>query len=315
MSSAWRHLAAIPLMNAGHDRLSSFDFDCGAKIQVGQPQILNDVLPLIAKRHDITPSEVMHFQLARGWLWITSDEVPTSILDKRNVFAVCTELAEKLWNLAWWIDLAGGGENNYWRNGGNMHCAGVYLYSTDSPHLPGFRRPYIFSTPRPEYQDAPWSVECLTQADRLVRIFADPLRKPIPRLALVNDLRYVMTSWDARRMGVRFSLCCTALETLFVAPSERAYLWTPHIRRRVQQSCPSLAGFSDDFFERFQKRRADAVHRSGLDEAGTYPKHVLTEIQSEVLLRDGLLWASLNYDTVASAFESDAWIGLDSKSA
>jgi hypothetical protein len=307
MSSPWRHIAAIPLMNAGDHRLSSFDFDDGAHIRVGRPPIIQDLIPRIALLKHVAPWEARHMQLAGGWMWLTSDEQPEEIEEPRNVFAICNELAWKLWSLAWCIDLAGGGENRYWRNGNNMHCAGVYVCSRDMAMFDQFRRPYLYSTPQSEYIDAPWSEQCLSLANRLNATLSSSSVKSIPRLALANDLRFAMATWDARRMRVRFALCCTALETLFISPSEHRFLPDPMIRARIAQACPTLSTFSLDFFERYKRRRNDSVHRAGADQSGAFPSSALTEVQAEVLLREGLVWATMNYETVSLAFENDSW--------
>jgi len=245
--------------------------------------------------------------LAGGWMWLTSGEQPGELEAPRNVFAICNELAWKLWSLAWCIDLAGGGENDYWRSGDNMHCAGVYICSRDMALPYQFRRPYIYSTPRSEFMDAPWSEECLALANRLNVMLSGLRAKPIPRLALANDLRFAMSAWDVRRLHTRFALCCTALETLFIAPREHAYLRDLRIQQRVAQACPALAGFSPDFFDRYARRRNDSVHRAGAEPSGSFPSSGLTEIQAEVLLREGLVWATLNHETVSLAFENDSW--------
>jgi hypothetical protein len=79
------------------------------------------------------------------------------------------------------------------------------------------------------------------------------------------------------------------------------------IRARIAQACPTLSTFSLDFFERYKRRRNDSVHRAGADQSGAFPSSALTEVQAEVLLREGLVWATMNYETVSLAFENDSW--------
>lgn len=302
-------------MNLGHHALCDFDFKCGAKLRAGRPVEIDQLLPLLATLDCHSPSELRQMQIAGGWLWLGSDEHVRVFPETPNFATVCFELAETLRQLLLWIDLAGGGENSYWRYGNNCHCAGAYIFSSDLMMPLQFRTRYLYSTPLPQFREAPWSLNCLELADRLHQIASAPDTRPLPRVSLALNLRQTMMSWDARRMRTRFSLCCTALETLFIGPSEGRNFYDPPIKRRVRQASASVSTFGADFFDLYRARRNDAVHRAGQSTSGELPKEVLTEIQSEVVLRESLLWAIANRDRLADAFESDTWPPCEDSSA
>lgn len=305
--SDYRHLALVPLMNAGGHCLSEFDFSCGAKLRIGRPGAVMEALPHIRSRFDVSRSEAMCFDLAAGWLWVASDEPSTGLEGDRSVIQVCASLRNVLSALVWCIDLAGCGENSYWRYAGLLNSTCVYLHSVEFPGLPGLllREHHLESTPRSELRDVPWSKERLTLADELHNSFQRLVPRPVPRLLLANQLRWSMMRWDVRSMNLRFSQCGTALETFFVSPAERRYFWD--VPERVAQACPSLACFGTDFFDRYRVRRNDTVHRAGMSEDGKPPATLRVDMQAEVLLREALVWGVLNHEPLADAFEGDSW--------
>lgn len=116
-----------------------------------------------------------------------------------------------------------------------------------------------------------------------------------------------MVRYDARRHRHRLLLCISALETLLVAPSERAYLWDGRIKDRLRQIVADPTPLTDAFFEQIKKRRNDAAHRGGLSTAGSIAKVHGSELDIEVCLRDAICWSVLNAPEVSAAFIVDEW--------
>lgn len=307
-SGDWpRHLAFMPVMNAGEDIVSNFDFECGASLRVGRPSEVWSALPEWGHPMDVTASERSHFEIARAWLWATSIEIPEEIDGRRNVFAICNELQWQVWHLGWCIDLVGAGENSHWRGGNNLHNAGVYAHSSSMACIPTLRLGHTFSPPRPEHQSVAWSTTLLARANSLERAWFTN-REQIPaRVWLANDLRASMVRYDALRHRHRLLLCISALETLLVAPSGRGYLWDSHIKDRLRQIVADPVPLTDTFFEQIKERRNDAAHRGGLSSAGTVAKFYRAEFEIEVCLRDALCWAVLNAPHIAAAFAGSQW--------
>lgn len=147
--TAVRHIALVPLMNAGFASEllpDHFDFSCGARLTRGRPDQVWQCRPRVAERDDISRSEITHWEIAGGWLWITSDEAPGEVTEENNVYALCHRLARKLEALCWFVDLCGGGENEHWRGGNNLHNCGVYVASSDTPMPLTHRIRYVYAT-------------------------------------------------------------------------------------------------------------------------------------------------------------------------
>ncbi len=296
-----RHTAMIPLMNSGTGDLDDFTFKSGARITNGFPQVIQEALDNLRTTDQFSQNEIKHWDFARGWLWITSNNNPG---DTHDTIRFLAQMARQLWTLRWCIDIAGCGENNFWRNGSLMHCAGVYVSSPDFPLPSTQRHHFIYSPPTYEQRMASWSAARLAIADDLHQ----RLPVTVPRIAIATKLRYVMSTRDARDATIRFSLALTALETLFIAPSERHYIWDPPVQDRIREANRATAAQLDaSFFEKVRDRRNDATHRGGFDQTGIHPRLLRVEPKTEDLLRDSLGWAIRNQRVLESAFETDQW--------
>lgn len=309
--TAVQHIALVPLMNAGFASEllpDHFDFSCGARLTRGRPDQVWQCLPRVAERDDISRSEITHWEIAGGWLWITSDEAPGEVTEENNVYALCHRLARKLEALCWFVDLCGGGENEHWRGGNNLHNCGVYVASSDTPMPLTHRIRYVYSTPLTEYRTVPWSKTILEHADSLEQATSKlGGTHENPRIGLANDLRHAMCAWDARRQRMRLQLAVSALETLLIAPSEHMYLWNEPIKQRLGQICDSTHLLSPAFYENIRNRRHNAVHRGGADPDGNIPKLFRDELHVETILREALCWAMINGAKVGEAFDEDEW--------
>ena len=253
--------------------------------------------------------EGMALRTARGWLWAGSEEDSQPLPLPNSGYAICHRLALQLWQLALCVDVAGGGENSYWRFGNLMHSAGVYSYSADYPGAPlpsPLRRPYIYSFPTNEIREAAWSTDRLALADRVFETLQSA-QGVTPRFGIAFNLRALMTSLDVWQLVPRFQLAVTALETFYIAPTERQYLWDPPIRERLLQVCKNIVAVHPDYFDALAQRRHDAVHRGGRPRSGDHAKSAWVERDTELILRHTLCWASINLPSVTAAFNADAW--------
>jgi len=300
----------LPLLNAGRTDIDNYDFHCGAKIRIGVPEPVETGLNGIIEANHVSQTERWQFRLARAWLWIESNEIPGGLSGPRNEYAICSELAGTVWTLRWLIDLAGAGENDFWRNGNIMHCAGPYAFSRDLqiPWSPP-RRHFIYSPPSYTQRMASWSEERLNAADRIQRSFERDNGETIPRLALANNLKSALTTYPARDVAIRFAMAVTAMETLFIAPSEpgRSYLWSEKIQKRIRQVCPGVEGIGGDFFQQVRNMRNDAVHRGGWDKQGNPIKFIDVHAKFEEVLRASLRWGLLSQAEIADPFDKDEW--------
>ena len=95
-----RHLAFIPIRNAGQDTISEFVFACGAKLRLGRPREIWDMLPEFQSVDWLSGSEMRCFNLARGWLWLASnEEVEYDFATESNPITITTRLATRLWSI------------------------------------------------------------------------------------------------------------------------------------------------------------------------------------------------------------------------
>lgn len=288
-----RHFAMVPIHNLGSDRLSSYQFKRGIALDLGCPRPIREILPSVAQQLHMPASESMCFQLARGWLWTESHEAPDRLEDDRNIFAITQELANDLWQAVWCIDLAGCGENDYWRSPGFDSCA-VYRWSSDgSPLLAPIRKPFLHCQARHELRDIRWSAERLSEADRLLSKTYSGL--PHKRLQQAQRLRLRACSIPPERNAERLALVISAIEVLFVEPDEHLYAWSEDVRRRIRNVCADAGNLSDRFFEQLRDRRCNAVHRGGLtqDGASLIPFSMI-DVTAEDALRRGIVWTILN---------------------
>jgi hypothetical protein len=257
-------------------------------------------------------------QLARGVLWASST-LRHGDFDEWERLKY--DLTNKVMTTLWCIYLQPHGENTYWRFAG-IHNCGAYLHGIHNkclayPHgvgqrfEPPKRYPFWYGwydIPGEQKELIGWSKETLEQADRLAAELWTRSER-IPRLHLAGHLQRAMAATEIMAYSpVRLQLAVTALETFYVSPKERLYIWDKPVVHRIRQVCQGNPEIHDSYFDDLRLARSSAVHRGGQECVdGTLPSFRSVLIRTELILRESLKWGILNQLLIDEYFEQDAW--------
>jgi hypothetical protein len=145
--------------------------------------------------------------------------------------------------------------------------------------------------------------------DRVDELDVSCRKQHVPRLYLTGYYQRLMASLPTRANPfAKLQLATTSLETFYIDPAERQYLWSPKIRARVQEVVGDSMDVSDHFFDRLRQSRNDAAHRAGMppqSDASAFEPEVL--ITAECILRLSIRWALWDIERVGEAFSQGKW--------
>lgn len=304
-------VAFAPILNAGVRNLCDFSFS--NDIQLSRTNIPTPLQDAIRETHCndwISSTEATHIDASGGILWTV---LPSSGNSVDDVIKVSRQASSKLMNALWCIYCHKFGENTYWRNGNLIaHCA-VYLKTPigglfNAPH----RFPFMFGVPNGEGGTmCGWTKEHLASAGQLLSAI-ESFQKRVPRVHLAGQLQRLMASIDTRTsVPARLQLAVTAMETLYIAPSERKYIWDSKVQDRIARICKNLLLETPTYFDDLNEVRNDVVHRGGLDGGSQStdmdPRLKTVLITTELILRDSIKWAIINLPEIDKRFERDEW--------
>ena len=300
-------LAFVPILNAGVKHQPEYEFCSGVKICVSKvPEILRNAIAELKFNNHVSPMEISTEHIAAGCMWLSA---PARSTNSRDIIKQTTELAVEIQNVLWCIYLNPFGENAYWRSSNLINCCGVYVNTGKMGFDDPRRFPFMYGIPSGEQgMLTGWSKEHLDAANELLAAVRS-CRRAIPRLYLAGKVQRLMASIEVMKFSaVRLQLAVTALETFFIAPGERIYIWDKEPIRRIKQFCKEKVKIPESYFDDLRVVRNNAVHRSGLrNPAESKRKGGSVLVTTELILRESLKRGILDQSLLADAFDEDRW--------
>ena len=297
-------IAYAPVLNAGRNDIDPFDFTYGARVRL-EPDGDLDIRRSVYREFEddsVSARERVHLDTARAWIWYRASLPAVTTQDHIENVARAAGIVR---TLLWCADLAGCGENDYWRSAG-LHAHGVYVYCLQLRDIRVQRSQFLYNIPIEPERTAGWTEERLRLADSLREALAAYQGTVIPRLAIAHELRYRLAAFDASTWNARFMLAGTALETFYVAPSERQYFW--EVAPRVQQVCGINVTIGATFFDDYRNLRNDITHRGGVYNNPIQNGDLWRTISTtERILRATVRWGIQNQQLIADHFDRDSW--------
>lgn len=304
----------VPLMHvqvAPPTVLCDFVFQSGAELSTKQPTAVANAIASL-KLPDplrwVADIELNSLGAARGWLWVQQDIEHAPGHEFRN--QIMTRLVTPLSTLLNCIHLTGAGENTHWAFGAFQHIWRMYVASGFTPADLPFRIRRLHSA-QTEMATVAWSPERMSTGDELrrdLRSYAGPL---IPRLALAFHSFLTLAGLDPTKLverNLRLQIAISALETFYIAPTEKNYIWSAAIQPRLAEVCEESPATIAEFCESIRAARNDVVHRAGLQDTSIVnPTLNDACAAADRILRSTLCWGVKNQTVIAEAFEADRW--------
>jgi hypothetical protein len=210
----------------------------------------------------------------------------------------------QLINARFAIDLSGGGS---WDEAmGSSPQRPVYIVHEDAGAIG--RMGWFPTWHGPSYcnRKKAWTESLLQDASSVLSHLMDgTLHSRVRRAGQIRMDSLVMSPEQC--LG-RYLLSITALETLFISPKERTYIWKDSIQERIRSVLGDHPWCSRDVFTRICSIRNDASHRGGVTRHGDPTTRSCCEWSApdEILYR-ALRWAILKRDHAGRAFDFDDW--------
>ena len=295
-------LALLPVFNAGYKNFVEYEFVCGATLV--DTAHIPDVLAILESCNELSRTQQSHLLLHRGYLRVEGRGKPGD-RGGAEFYGGVHNAEHILRNVRFAIDLAGGGSAEE-LCGPYTHGRPIYSIPlrVNAPVHVGFQPHWYGPTFCSHHQ--PWTSDVLARADRIATsLLSGPLH---PRLKVACQLRMTALEWTPRQWQARVALAVSALESFFIAPDERQYVWSRPIRDRVHAIVGGEIELGDDVFDRLKVLRDDVVHRGGYSrnaEFGKYPCCVIST--PDAMLYRAIRWAAEHTDEALRAFDKGEW--------
>ncbi len=303
----------VPLMHvqvAPPIDLCDYAFQIGAQISTRKPTEVWDAIEIL-KRPDsfrwTTDIELNSLVAARGWLWVQQEIEHAAGYEFRELIA--ERLVRPIGTLLKCIHLSGAGENTHWAFGSFQDIWRIYV-ETGFVHANNpFRIERLHSLPTTN--TAAWSSARMSTAEELLSALTSYEGLPIPRLALAFNSYITLAGLHPTEVverNLRFQIAITALETFYIAPTEKKHIWSDEIQSRLVEVCDESSAHIAEICELIRDARNDVVHRAGLQDSSTVNPTITDACaKAEKLLRLTLRWGILNQAMITEAFEDDQW--------